>query len=125
MDNTIKIPVNINISDKDIERLEKAKQLLQDIKELNSNFCLSNIININEGSILIFNSNTMLFKQEDLNEYERLLTYKTKCKCIILRGDISLDKVIGIDYAKERDYTTTTYYNENGNPVKEEMTQYK
>ena len=119
------ITININIPDKDIEKLEKAKQLLKDIKELNSNFCLSNIINTNKDSILIFNSNTMLFKQEDLNKYERLLADKTKCKCIILSRDISLDKAIGIDYAKGRDYTTTTYYNEDGNPVKEEMTQYK
>ena len=123
--NNAEIIININIPDKDIEKLEKAKQLLKDIKELNSNFCLSNIINTNKDSILIFNSNTMLFKQEDLNKYERLLADKTKCKCIILSRDISLDKAIGIDYAKGRDYTTTTYYNEDGNPVKEEMTQYK
>lgn len=42
------IQIDINISDKDIERLEKVKQLLQDIKEIDSKFKLSNIINVNE-----------------------------------------------------------------------------
>ena len=38
------IKIDINISDKDIERLEKVKQLLQDIKELDGNLNLSNVI---------------------------------------------------------------------------------
>lgn len=46
-------------------------------------------------------------------------------KCILLNRNMTLDKAIGIDYAKGREYTTTTYYDESGNLVKEETTQYK
>lgn len=67
----------------------------------------------------------MLFKQEDLNKCEDILSTKFNHKCILLNGSMTLDKAIGIDYAKGRDYTTITYYNDEGNPVKEETTQYK
>ena len=50
-----KITIDINIADKDIERLEKVKQLLQDIKEIDSSFKLSNVIEADEDTTLIFN----------------------------------------------------------------------
>lgn len=53
------------------------------------------------------------------------LTNILKHKCVILSNGLTLDKAIGVDYAKGRDYTTTTYYDESGNPVKEETIQYK
>ena len=34
MNKSIEIPVNIDISDKDIERLEKTKYLLREIKQI-------------------------------------------------------------------------------------------
>ena len=119
------ITVNINIPDKDIERLEKVKQLLQDIKEIDSSFKLSNVIEANANTILVFNCDNMFLKQEDLNRYEILLSDKFKRKCILLSKNITLDKAIGLDYAKGMDYTTVTYYNDEGNPIKEEMIQYK
>ena len=124
MDNSIKVPVDINISDKDIGRIEKVKQLLQDIKEIDSSFKLSNVIEVNENTILIFNC-ASLYRSQDLRDMEVMLTDKLQHKCIILNSGITLDKAIGIDYAKGRDYTTVTYYNEKGNPIKEETTQYK
>lgn len=124
MNNRIEIPVEINISDKDIERLEKAKQLLQDIKDINSNFKLSNVIETNKDTILLFNLKC-LYTDKAIKDLEIFLTNKLNHKCIVLQEGLSLDKVIGIDYAEGKDYTTVTYYNENGNPIKEETTQYK
>lgn len=120
------IQIDINISDRDIERLEKVKKLLQDIKEIDSSFKLSNIIEANENTILIFNIDCF-YKKETLEQMEIDLTNRLKHKCIVLNFGLTLDKVInyGIDYAKGRDYTTVTYYNEEGNPIKEETTQYK
>lgn len=112
------------ISNKDIERLEKVKQLLQDIKEIDSSFKLSNVIEADEDTILIFNCSA-IFKRQDLNDMKEELEKEFGHKCIILNNSIELDKAIRIDYAKGIDYTTTTYYDGQGNPVKEETTQYK
>ena len=119
------------ISDKDIENLEKIKQLLSEVKqilkeirELDNNFSLSNIIETNEDTVLIFNCEC-LYKKDYKEEMERKLTDILQHKCIILSNGLTLDKAIGIDYAKGRDYTTTTYYDDKGNPVIEETIQYK
>lgn len=119
------------ISDKDIENLEKIKQVLSEVKQIlkqirgmDNNFSLSNVIEADEDTILIFNCDFLL-KKESIEEIQKELTNKLQHKCIVLNGNIKLDKAIGVDYAKGRDYTTTTYYNEDGNPVKEETTQYK
>ena len=116
------IQIDINIKDRDIERLEKVKQLLQDIKEIDSSFKLSNVIEADEDTILIFNIDC-LYKKENLEQIEIDLTNRLKHKCIILNFGLTLDKAI--NYAKGKDYTTVTYYNEEGNPIKEETTQYK
>lgn len=120
------------ISDKDIERLEETKylfreikQILQEIKEIDNNFSLSNVIETDEDTVLVFKLDSVLLKQEDINRREDILSTKFNHKCILLNGNLTLDKAIGIDYAKGRDYTTTTYYDESGNPVKEETIQYK
>ena len=118
------ITVNINILDKDIKKLEKVKQLLDDIKEIDSGFKLGNIIEASENTILIFNCDC-LYKKEYLERMRRYLTNELKHKCIILSNGLTLDKAIGIDYAKGRDYTTITYYNYEGKPIKEETIQYK
>lgn len=118
------ITVNINIPDKDIERLEKVKQLLQDIKEIDSSFKLSNVIEADEDTILIFNCSAMLKKQYLIDmqeELEKELGYK----CIILNDCIRLDRAIRADYAKGKDYTTETYYDGEGNVITEKRTQYK
>ena len=119
------------ISDKDIENLERikqvlseVKQILKEIREIDNNFSLSNIIEVDEDTILIFNCSAML-KKEDLERYENILSDKFNNKCIILNNGLTLDKAIRADYAKGRDYTTTTYYDGSGNLVKEETTQYK
>lgn len=119
------------ISDKDIENLERVKQVLSEIKqvlkeirEIDNNFSLSNVIEANEDTVLIFNCEA-LYKKDDIENLEIKLTNIFKHKCVILSNGITLDKAIGVDYAKGRDYTTTTYYDESGNPVKEETIQYK
>lgn len=126
MNNTIKIPVDINISDEDIKRLEKVKQLLQDIKEIDSKFKLSNIINVNEDSVLIVTTD-VLYCKKDIESIENDLKNRIGIKCVLIPVETKIDKAINykIDYSKVRDYTTVTYYNEKGNPIKEETTQYR
>lgn len=124
MDKSIEIPIDINIKDRDIERLEKVKKLLQDIKEIDSSFKLSNIIEANENTILIFDLKC-LYTDKAIKDLEIYLSNKLNHKCIVLQNGLLLNKAIEIDYAKGRDYTTITYYNEEGNPIKEETTQYK
>lgn len=119
------------ISDKDIENLERikqvlseVKQILKEIREIDNNFSLSNIIEADENTILIFNCSAM-FKKQYFNDMQKELEKEFGYKCIILNDCIKLDKAIGADYAKGREYTTTTYYDGSGNLVKEETIQYK
>lgn len=118
------ITVNINIPDKDIERLEKVKQILKEIREIDNNFSLSNIIEADEDTILIFNCSAM-FKIQYLNDMQKELEKEFGYKCIILNDCIKLDKAIRADYAKGKDYTTETYYDGQGNVITEKTTQYK
>ena len=118
------ITVNINIPDKDIERLEKVKQILKEIREIDNNFSLSNIIEADENTILIFNCSAM-FKKQYLNDMQKELEKEFGYKCIILNDCIKLDKAIRADYAKGKDYTTETYYDGEGNVITEKTTQYK
>ena len=118
------ITVNINIPDKDIERLERVKQILEDIKKLDSNFSLSNVLNIDKESILVFTT-SLTINKEDQHKIEKQLTEQFGIKCKLISDVISLEKAITIDYAKGKDYTTVTYYNDEGNLIKEETIQYK
>lgn len=119
------------ISDKDIENLEKIKQVLSEVKQIlkqirgmDNNFSLSNVIEADEDTILIFNCDFLL-KKESIEEIQKELTNKLQHKCIVLNGNIKLDKAIGVDYAKGKDYTTETYYDGQGNVITEKTTQYK
>lgn len=120
------ITVDINIKDRDIERLEKVKKLLQDIKEIDSSFKLSNIINVNEDSVLILTTDVMYCKK-NIDFIEEDLKNRIGIKCVLMPVGTEINKAINyeIDYAKGKDYTTVTYYNEEGNLIKEETTQYK
>lgn len=124
---SIDLDINVNREQLDdtINKLEKIKDLMKEIREIDNNFSLSNVIEADKDTILVFKYNNILFKQEDLNRHEEILSDKLRHKCILLNGNVTLDKAIGIDYAKGRDYTTVIYYNEKGNPIKEETTQYK
>lgn len=85
-------------TDKDIERLEKVKQLLQDIKELNIEFKLSNVI-------------------------EAELTDKLQIHCVVLPMNTMLEKGIKRESNKV-DFETITFY-ADGEVIREETTQYK
>ena len=81
------------ISDKDIENLERIKQVLsevkqtlQEIREIDENFSLSNVIEADEDTILVFKYDNVLFKQEDLNRREAMLSDKLGYKCILLKS---------------------------------------
>lgn len=118
------IQIDINIKDRDIERLEKVKQILKEIREIDNNFSLSNIIEADEDTILIFNCSAM-FKKQYLNDMQKELEKEFGYKCIILNDCIKLDKAIRADYAKGKDYTTETYYDGQGNVITEKTTRYK
>lgn len=113
------------ISDKDIENLERIKQILSEVKqilkeirEIDENFSLNNIIEADEDTILIFNCSAMLKKQYLINMQEDL-EKEFGYKCIILNDCIKLDKAIRADYAKGKDYVTETYYDGEGNVITE------
>ena len=116
------------ITDKDVENLERIKKLIKEIKEIDSNFSLSNVIDIDKEreSVLIVTTNTNYCKH-NIDFIEEDLTNRIGVRCVLIPEGTKIEKAIsiGIDYAKGRDYTTTTYYNEEGNPIKEETTQYK
>ena len=119
------------ISDKDAENLERMKQalseikqILKEIREIDNSFSLSNIIEADEDTILVFNCSAMIKKQY-LNDIQEKLEKEFRHKCIVLNDCIKLDKAIRADYAKGKDYTTETYYDGNGNVISEKTIQYK
>lgn len=79
--------------DEDIKRLERIKQLLKEIKELDINFSLSNVIEINNNTKLIFRYNCML-KKPDIRKIEENLTNKLRCQCVLINKDTHLYKAI-------------------------------
>lgn len=113
----ISIPVKLDANET-IEQLERIKQLIKDIKELDSNFGLSNVIETNDNTILIFNYNCITTK-EYIEGVERKLTDELQCKCIVLDKRLKLNKAI-----QKVDYKTTTLY-ADGEVYKEETVQYK
>lgn len=93
-DNKESIDIELNLeAEETINKLEKIKQLLQDIKELDKDFGLSNVLEINNKSILIFNCRYMLTRRDKEN-LEKDLSTRFQNRCIVLNGDIELDKVI-------------------------------
>lgn len=119
------------ITNKDIEKLEKIKETLKEVKEIlqqikgiDNDFTLSNTIEADEDTILIFNLNVYT-PRKAIEELETNLSNKLNHKCVVLQNGLALDKAIGTDYAKGVDSQTTTYYNANGIVSKEEITYYK
>ena len=81
------------ISDNDIERLEKVRDILKEIKELNLDFGISNIIETKNNSTLVFKCDALV-KREWIEEEERKLTNRLKLDCLILPCNMELDKAI-------------------------------
>ena len=81
------------ISDTDIERLEKVRDILKEIKELDLDFGLSNIIETESNSTLVFRIDGLV-KRDWLEEEERKLTNKLQLDCLILPCNMELDKAI-------------------------------
>ena len=61
------------ISDRYIERLEKVRNILKQIKELNIEFGLDNIIEMNDKTTLVFTTENLL-KDCCIEEYANELT---------------------------------------------------
>lgn len=108
-------------TDKDVERLEKAKQLLQKIRKLNSGFKLSNIIEADKDTTLLFSCGLM--KGQDKKCIEAELTDKLQLHCVVLPVNTMLEKGIKRESNKV-DYETITFYAE-GEVIREETKQYK
>ena len=81
------------ISDNDIERLEKVRDILKEIKDLNLGFGISNIIETQSDTILVFNFDGLV-RREWLQEEERRLTNKLKLDCLVLPCNMKIDKAI-------------------------------
>lgn len=80
------------ISDTDIERLEKVRDILKEIKKLDLDFGISNIIEADNKTTLVFKCDSLL-KREWLEE-ERKLANKLQLDCLILPCNIELNKAI-------------------------------
>mgnify|MGYP005769893381 CR=1 FL=1 len=113
-------------SDKDIERLEKIKQLIEEIKEIDSSFSLSNIINVDEDSILVVSTNQNYCKHH-IDFIEEDLKNRIGIRCVLIPEGTKIEKTINIrtNHEQEKDYETTNFYDERGNVIKEESTYYK
>lgn len=89
---SINIELNLE-AEETINKLEKIKQLLQDIQELDKDFCLSNVLEINNDSILIFNCKSML-RNDHIEDIERKLSQRLHVRCLVLNQSLKLDKAI-------------------------------
>lgn len=76
---SINIELNLE-AEETINKLEKIKQLLKDIQELDKDFCLSNVLEINNDSILIFNCKSML-RNDHIEDIERKLSQRLHVRC--------------------------------------------
>lgn len=107
------------ISDTDIERLEKVRDILKEIKELNLDFGLSNIIETESNSTLVFRIDGLV-KRDWLEEEERKLANKLKLDCLILPCNMELDKAIKRKRLIFNCETKTLY---DGGKITEEITK--
>lgn len=89
---SINIELNLE-AEETINKLEKIKQLLKDIQELDKDFCLSNVLEINNDSILIFNCKSML-RNDHIEDIERKLSQRLHVRCWVLDQFLKLDKAI-------------------------------
>lgn len=110
------------ISDNDIKRLEKVRDILKEIKELDLDFGISNIIETESNSTLVFKMDGLV-KRDWLEEEERKLTNKLKLDCLILPCNMELDKAIKRKRVMIDCETTTIFDNEK--VVKAITKQYK
>lgn len=129
MSNEITIPIKID--DEDIKKLEKVKQLLIEIKEIDNEFKISNVINIDDNTTLIL-KNKGILRTIDVEGIEEKLSKKLNCRCVILNPIFNLetaikkeiDKKINCNEKNEVDYVVETYFEDN-KPYKEIRKYYK
>lgn len=121
------------ITDKDIENLERirqvlseVKQTLKEIREIDNNFSLSNVIEADKESILIVTTKQNYCKNH-IDFIEEDLQNRIGVRCVLIPEETKIEKAINIkkDNKQEKDYETITSYDERGNIIKEESTYYK
>ena len=108
-------------TDKDIERIEKVKQLLQDIKELDIELKPSNVIEADNDTILLFSCG--LIREEHKKRIEEELSTKLRMHCVVLPVNVMLEKGIKRENNKV-DFETETFY-ADGELIREVTIQYK
>lgn len=113
-------------TDKDVKNLERIKKLIKEIKEIDSNFSVSNIINVKEETILIVTTNKS-YSKHNIDFIEEDLQNRIGVRCVLIPEGTKIEKAINIkrNNKQEIDYTTTTFYDEKGNITKDESTYYK
>lgn len=113
-------------TDKDVKNLERIKKLIKEIKEIDSNFSVSNIINVKEETILIVTTNKS-YSKHNIDFIEEDLQNRIGVRCVLIPAGTKIEKAINIkrNNKQEIDYTTTTFYDEKGNITKDESTYYK
>lgn len=112
-------------ADETIEKLEKIKALLTDIHELDNNFSLSNVIEVKDNTVLVFNTDMML-KKYDALLIEDMLEDKTGLRCILThRLSLQCALEYGIDKAETKDYTILSLYDCDGNIIERRITDKK
>lgn len=117
----------------DIENLERirqvlseVKQTLKEIREIDNNFSLSNVIEADKESILIVTTKQDYCKNH-IDFIEEDLQNRIGVRCVLIPEETKIEKAINIkkDNKQEKDYETITSYDERGNIIKEESTYYK
>lgn len=113
-------------TDKDVENLNKLKEIMKEIKEIDNSFSISNVLDINEESILIVTTKQSYCKR-NIDLIEEDLQRRIGVRCVLIPEETKIEKAINIkkDNNQEKDYETIISYDEKGNVVKEESTYYK
>lgn len=108
-------------TDKDIERLEKIKELVKEIKEIDNNFSTSNILDINEETILIVTTNKS-YSKHNIDFIEEDLRRRIGVRCVLIPEGTKIEKAINIkrNNKQEIDYETKTFDNEYETSIKGE-----
>lgn len=122
--NNIEIQIDI-LDDEARNKLQKIKNLLMEIKEIDNGFSLNNVLEVDEDTVLII-STDLSYKKKNIDFIEKDLKKRIGIKCVLIPRGIRIEKAIKnkINYEKRVEYITETSYTD-GQVVNETMIQYK
>ena len=122
--NNIEIQIDI-LDDEARNKLQKIKNLLMEIKEIDNGFSLNNVLEVDEDTVLII-STDLSYNKKNIDFIEKDLKKRIGIKCVLIPRGIRIKKKKKnkINYEKRVDYITETSYTD-GQVVNETMIQYK